>query len=214
MARKAGYIVGFLPGLTATMAVAILVPLSFSLSAEQGLLILAAVFISAVQGGSISAILWNTPGTPASAALCFDGYPMAKEGMAGRAIGMAQISAFVGLMVSWLFLITLSPIIAKFALKFGAPEYFAISVFGISVVAVLCSDSLMKGVISAILGILVATIGMDPNDGVSRFTGDTLTLMTGISYVPALIGLFAISEIFRNVEALIKDPFSFEQKGR
>ncbi|WP_455595265.1 tripartite tricarboxylate transporter permease [Cloacibacillus porcorum] len=207
-----GYIVGFLPGLTATMAVAILVPLSFSLSAEQGLLILAAVFISAVQGGSVSAILWNTPGTPASAALCFDGYSLTKKGMAGRAIGMAQISAFCGLMVSWLFLVTLSPIIAKFALKFSAPEYFAISVFGLSVVAVLCSDSLLKGVISALLGVLTATIGMDPINGISRYTGDTLILMTGISYVPALIGLFAISEVFRNAGAIIENPAALTHK--
>lgn len=200
-----GYIVGFLPGLSATMAVAILVPLSFSLSAEQGLLILAAVFISAVQGGSVSAILWNTPGTPASAALCFDGYPMAKKGMAGKAIGLSQISSFIGLMISWLFLITLSPVIAKIALKFGAPEYFAIAIFGISVVAILCSDSMMKGCLSAILGILAATIGLDPIDGVPRFTMDTVMLSGGISYVPALIGLFAMSEIFRNVAALSQE---------
>ena len=153
-----GYIVGFLPGLTATMAVAILVPLSFSLPAEQGLLILAAVFISAVQGGSVSAILWNTPGTPASAALCFDGYPMTKQGKAGKAIGLAQISSFMGLMVGWLFLVTLSPAIAKVALQFGAPEYFSIAVFGISIVAVLCSDSPMKGWISAFLGILIRCV--------------------------------------------------------
>lgn len=200
-----GYIVGFLPGLSATMAVAILVPLSFSLSAEQGLLILATVFISAVQGGSVSAILWNTPGTPASAALCFDGYPMSKQGNAGKAIGLSQLSSFVGLVVSWVFLVTLSPVLAKLALKFGAPEYFAVSFFGISVVAILCSDSMMKGCISAILGILVATIGIDPIDGVPRFTMDTVTLMGGISYVPALIGLFAMSEIFRNVVSITND---------
>lgn len=201
-----GYIVGFLPGLTATMAVAILVPLSFSLPAEQGLLILAAVFISAVQGGSVSAILWNTPGTPASAALCFDGYPMTKQGKSGKAIGLAQISSFAGLMTGWLFLVTLSPAIAKIALKFGAPEYFAIAVFGISVVAILCSNSLLKGCISAIMGILVATIGIDPIDGVPRFTMDTVMLSGGISYVPALIGLFAVAEIFRNVESMLMDP--------
>ena len=197
-----GYIIGFLPGLTATMAVAILVPLSFSLSAEQGLLILTAVFISAVQGGSVSAILWNTPGTPASAALCFDGYPLTKMGQAGKAIGLSQISSFIGLMVSWLFLITLSPAIAKVSLKFGAPEYFSIAVFGISIVAILCTDSLIKGCLSAILGILVATIGLDPIDGIPRFTMDTVVLMGGISYVPALIGLFAMSEIFRMVVSM------------
>lgn len=200
-----GYIIGFLPGLSATMAVAILVPLSFSLSAEQGLLILTSVFISAVQGGSVSAILWNTPGTPASAALCFDGYPMTKMGQAGKAIGLSQISSFIGLMVSWLFLITLSPAIAKVALKFGAPEYFSIAVFGISIVAVLCSDSILKGSLSAILGILATTIGLDPIDGIPRFTMDTVVLMGGISYVPALIGLFAMSEIFRNVASMTEE---------
>ena len=208
-----GYIVGFLPGLTATMAVAKLVPLSFSLPAEQGLLILAAVFISAVQGGSVSAILWNTPGTPASAALCFDGYPMTKQGKAGKAIGLAQISSFMGLMVGWLFLVTLSPAIAKVALQFGAPEYFSIAVFGISIVAVLCSDSPMKGWISAFLGILITTVGIDPIDGVPRFTFDTVLLSGGISYVPVLIGLFAVSEVFRNVKAMISDPdFDKRQK--
>ena len=115
-------------------------------------------------------------------------------------------------MVSWLFLVTLSPIIAKFALKFSAPEYFAISVFGLSVVAVLCSDSLLKGVISALLGVLTATIGMDPINGISRYTGDTLILMTGISYVPALIGLFAISEVFRNAGAIIENPAALAHK--
>ena len=113
----AGLIIGAMPGLSATMGVAILIPLTFGMEAEQGLFILVAIFISAVQGGSLPAVLINTPGTPAAAATTFDGYALAKNGQAGRAIGIAQVSSFIGLIISWAVLISISPLIAKIALK-------------------------------------------------------------------------------------------------
>lgn len=204
LAVVGGLVIGALPGLTATMGVAILVPLTFGMTPEKGLFILTAIFISAVQGGSISAILLNTPGTPASAVTTFDGYKLACRGEAGRALGMAQISAFIGLVISWLFLITCAPAIARVALKFAAPEYFAIALFGLTMVVSMCSHSLLKGFISCAFGLLLAMIGMDPMEGLARMTYGSDYLLGGIAYVPALIGLFAVAEVLCGVEDLSK----------
>lgn len=204
LAVVGGLVIGALPGLTATMGVAILVPLTFGMTPEKGLFILTAIFISAVQGGSISAILLNTPGTPASAVTTFDGYKLACRGEAGRALGMAQISAFIGLVISWLFLITCAPAIARVALKFAAPEYFAIALFGLTMVVSMCSHSLLKGFISCAFGLLLAMIGMDPMEGLARMTYGSDYLLGGIAYVPALIGLFAVAEVLCGVEDLAK----------
>jgi putative tricarboxylic transport membrane protein len=195
-----GLLIGALPGLTATMGVAILIPLTFDLPPDQGLVILVAIFISAVQGGSISAVLINTPGTPAATATTFDGYAMAKKGLAGKAIGMAQIASFAGLIISWIFLVTIAPLIAEVALTFSTPEYFAVAVFGLSIISALSADSPLKGIIAGLLGLLVSSIGLDPIDGIPRFTFGRDEFLSGISYVPALIGLFAVAEIFVSVE--------------
>jgi putative tricarboxylic transport membrane protein len=200
LAVLGGFFIGALPGLTATMGVAILVPLTFNLPPQEGLLILMAIFISAVQGGSVSAILINTPGTPAAAATGFDGYPMAQKGLAGQAIGTAQISSFCGCLIGWVFLITASPLIVKIALKFSAPEYFALAVFGLTMVVSLATESLLKGVLAALFGLLLASIGIDPVHGTTRFTFGLDHLLGGISYIPALIGLFAISEALLGME--------------
>lgn len=198
----AGLIIGAMPGLSATMGVAILIPLTFGMDAEQGLFILIAIFISAVQGGSLPAVLINTPGTPAAAATTFDGYTLAKKGQAGRAIGIAQISSFIGLVISWIILISISPLIAKVALKFGAPEYFAVGLFGLTIVASLSTESLLKGVLAGLFGLTVSCIGLDPIMGMPRLTFGIDYLLGGVSYVPALIGLFAISEILVGVEEI------------
>lgn len=200
LAILGGLMIGAIPGLSATMGVAILVPLTFKLPAEQGLFILVAIFISAVQGGSVPAVLINTPGTPASAVTTLDGHPLAKQGKAGRAIGIAQVSSFFGLLISWVLLVTMAPLIAKIALKFGPAEYTAIAFFGLSMVVSLSSESVVKGIISAIVGLIVASIGMDPIEGIPRLTFGSSYLLGGVSYVPALIGLFAISEVLTDVE--------------
>lgn len=202
LAVLGGLVVGALPGLTATMAVAVLLPLTFDLPPREGLIILVAIFISAVQGGSIPAILINTPGTPAATATTFDGYPMSKKGLAGKAIGIAMVSSFIGLMISWVLLISVAPMIARIALTFSTAEYFAIAVFGLTIISTLSTDSPLKGLIAGLFGFLVATIGLDPIDGIPRFTYGVDVLLGGISYVPALIGLFAVSEIFLSVEEL------------
>lgn len=201
----AGLIIGAMPGLSATMGVAILIPLTFGMEAEQGLFILVAIFISAVQGGSLPAVLINTPGTPAAAATTFDGYALAKNGQAGRAIGIAQVSSFIGLIISWAVLISISPLIAKIALKFGAPEYFAVGLFGLTIVASLSTESLLKGVLAGLVGLTVSCIGLDPIMGMPRLTFGVDYLLGGVSYVPALIGLFAISEILTGVEEIHSD---------
>lgn len=202
LAVAGGLIIGAMPGLSATMGVAILVPLTFKMDAEQGLFILIAIFISAVQGGSIPAVLINTPGTPAAACTTFDGYTLAKKGQAGRAIGIAQISSFIGLIISWIVLCTISPVIAKVALKFGPAEYFAVALFGLTIVASLTSESLMKGVMAGLFGLVIAAIGLDPIGGVPRMSFGSNYLLGGVSYVPALIGLFAISEVLVGVEEI------------
>ena len=197
-----GLVIGALPGLTATMAVAVLLPLTFDLPPREGLIILIAIFISAVQGGSIPAVLINTPGTPAATATTFDGYPLAKKGLAGKAIGIAMIASFIGLMISWSLLVTVAPLIARIALTFSTPEYFAIALFGLTIISTLSTDSPLKGIIAGLIGLLIATIGLDPIDGIPRFTYGVDVLLGGISYVPALIGLFALTEIFWSVEEL------------
>ena len=200
LAVLGGFAIGALPGLTATMGVAVLAPLTFKLPPEEGFIILIAIFVSAVQGGSISAILINTPGTPAAAATIFDGYPLAQKGQAGKAIGIAQIASFGGLLISSFFLITCSPLIAHFALKFSTPEYFAVAVFGLTIIGSLSTRSPLKGFLAGLFGLLIATIGLDPLDGIPRFTFGSDYFLGGISYVPALIGLFGIAEVLVNVE--------------
>lgn len=219
LAVMGGYLIGALPGLTATMGVAILVPLTFNFPPQEGLIVLIAVFISAIQGGSVPAVLINTPGTPAATATALDGYPLATKGFAGKAIGMAQIASFSGLMISWLMLVTIAPMLAQIALTFSTPEYFAIAVFGLTIIASLSADSPGKGIIAGLLGLFLATIGLDPMDGIPRFTFGSEWLMGGISYVPALIGLFALSEVFfageesdlaspavQNIRKVLPDP--------
>lgn len=182
------------------MGVAVLAPLTFRLPPEDGFIILISIFISAVQGGSISAILINTPGTPAAAATVFDGYPLARKGLAGKAIGISQVASFGGLTISWFFLIICSPVIARFALKFSTPEYFAIAVFGLTIIGSPSARSPLKGFLAGPFGLIIGTVGLDPLDGILRFTFGNDYFLGGFSYVPALIGLFGVAKVFANVE--------------
>lgn len=191
---SAGLLVGALPGLTATMAVAILVPLTFGLDAIPALALLLSIYLGAVSGGFVSAILINTPGTPASIATTFDGYPMARQGRAGAAIGYAFIASVIGSVIGIVALILLAPTISRVALGFSAPEYFAITFFGLSMIISISGRDLTKGILSAVIGLLIGTIGIDPITGVSRFTLGSMNLLGGFSFVPVLIGLFAVSE--------------------
>ena len=200
----AGMIFGALPGLSATMGVALLIPFTFDLSVMPALALLIGVYCAAVYGGSIPAILFRTPGTPASAATIFDGAVLAARGEAGRALGVAALSALVGGVIGTLLLIALTPQISRFALRFGPPEYFALAIFGLSMIVAVSQSSLRKGLIVAVFGLLLSTVGMDPLTGYPRFIFGQVSLMEGMPFIPALIGLFAIAEVFSMIG--IKNP--------
>ncbi|MGG1662007.1 tripartite tricarboxylate transporter permease [Brevibacillus sp. NRS-1366] len=195
-----GIIVGALPGLTATMGVALLLPVTFGMDPVSGLLLLSGVYFGGVYGGSITAILLRTPGTPAAAATAIDGYALTQKGMAGQALGAATLSSTIGGILSVLVLMFLSPVLANLALEFSAPETFALAVFGLSIIASISGESLLKGLIAGTAGLLVATIGLDPIVGLPRYTGGIEELMNGIPYIPVMIGLFAAAEAFKTLE--------------
>jgi putative tricarboxylic transport membrane protein len=199
-----GMCIGCLPGLTATMGVALVLPLTFGMESTRGILLLIGVYFGAIYGGSISAILLNTPGTPASAATALDGYKMAQRGEAGRALGISTTSSFIGGIVSCVFLLLISPILARFALKFSSPEFFMLATFGLCIIASISGTSLAKGIICGSVGILLATIGIDSITGTIRFTFNNMNLLSGINYIPVMIGLFAMSQAFQSVEEMNK----------
>jgi putative tricarboxylic transport membrane protein len=196
----AGIVIGALPGLTATMGVALLVPLTFGRPALESISMLIGIYCGAMYGGSISAILIRTPGTPAGAATVLDGYPMAKRGEAGRAMSMALFASFFGGVVGALIMTFASPYISSIALEFGPVEYFGLAIFGLSVIVSISGRSLIKGAMSAFLGLLIASIGFDPISGFPRFTMGMMEMMEGPPFIPTLIGLFAVSEVFNEVQ--------------
>lgn len=201
-----GIIIGAIPGLTATMGIALLVPFTFGMTPITGIVMLLGIYTGAIYGGGIASILIKTPGTPAAMATVFDGYPMAQKGLAGKAIGIATISSGVGGTFTAICLAFFAPILANFALRFSAPEYFALAVFGLAVTITLSGRSPVKGFISGTLGLLVAMVGLDPMGGFQRFTFGFPEMTGGISFVPMLIGLFALSEGFRQVEVILTAP--------
>ena len=207
-----GIVVGALPGLSATMGVALLVPLSFGMPTVSALVLLMAVYCGAVYGGSISAILIRTPGTPAACATVFDGHPMAARGEAGKALGWAVVASFVGGLVSAVVLTAAAPQIAGVALRFSAPEYFALAVFGLTIIVSISGKDLVKGFISACLGLLVATVGTDPMQGYPRFAFGQMNLYSGVSVISVLIGLFAMPEVFNNAETILMSKGAARQK--
>lgn len=190
-----GTVVGVLPGLTATMAVSLLVGLTFNLSTEVALMVLVAVYVSAIYGGSQSGVLLNIPGTPSAAATAIDGHQMARQGLAGLAIGTATVSSFIGTVFGALLLLSVTPLLARIALHFGAPEFFLLAVFGIIVSGNLSAKMPIKGWIVGFLGLLVSMIGLEEIHGYPRFTYGHTDLMGGISLIPAMVGLFGVAEV-------------------
>lgn len=190
----AGIIIGALPGLTVNMGIALLLPLTYSFQGMTGILLLLGVYCGAVYGGSITAILISTPGTPASAATVLDGYPMAKKGEAGRALGLSTMGSMFGGLFSTVALVLIAPMLAQVATGFSAAEYFALAIFGISIITSVSSQSIIKGLIGGGLGLAIATVGLDPMTSGMRFTFDSVYLMGGISFIPVLVGLFAFSQ--------------------
>jgi putative tricarboxylic transport membrane protein len=189
-----GIIFGALPGLSATTAIALLVPLTFGMPADASLIMLTAIYGGSMFGNAIPAILLHTPGTPASAATLLDGYPMTLKGEGGRALGITAVASTVGGMFSALALLIIAAPLASFALRFGPVEFFWVAIFGLTVVASLSAGNLLKGIIAAACGLLIGTIGMDPFTGTLRFTYGYSGLFEGLGIVPTMIGLFSMSQ--------------------
>lgn len=190
-----GVIGGAIPGLSATMAVALTLPFTFSMTPINGILLLLGVYKGGIFGGSIPAILIKTPGTPASSATILDGFPMAERGEAGRALGMALYASCTADAVSNLALILFAGWLASFALNFGPPEFFALILFSLTIIAGVSGESLLRGALSALAGLLLATVGLDLVYGTNRFTFGDPSMMGGLNFIAVLIGLFAIPEI-------------------
>ncbi len=190
----AGTVVGALPGLTSTLGVALLIPFTFGMPPAAAFGLLGGMYVSSIYGGSITAILINTPGTPAAAATTLDGYPMTQKGEAGKALGTAIISSFFGGVFGTVALLLIAPILAVLALKVGPPETFLISLFGLTVIISVSSKSIIKGLMSGAFGLLLGTVGMDSFMGYPRFTFEQIGLYEGVPLVAALVGFFSIPE--------------------
>ncbi|MCQ2437567.1 MAG: tripartite tricarboxylate transporter permease [Clostridia bacterium] len=190
-----GIVVGAIPGLTSDLGIILCIPLTYGMDPTMAILMLLAIYCGGTYGGSITAILINTPGTSANAATLFDGYPMTQNGKAFKALQMALFASTIGGLISAFALMFLAPLIAKVTLLFGPAEYFALAVFGLSVIAGVSNNSIFKGLIGACIGLFMATVGIDSISGTTRFIFGQKKLMAGIDLIIALIGLFAISEI-------------------
>ena len=192
-----GTIVGMLPGLGPATGVAVLLPITFTMSPTAALITMAGVYYGAMFGGSRSSILINTPGDGAALAATFDGYPMSMNGKAESALAISAIASFIGGLISVVFLILLATPVAKFALKFGPAEYFLLMVTALSMTASMSKGNMVKGFISTIFGLMIATVGIDAQSGISRFTFGVLELQTGIDFLVVIIGLYALGEVFK-----------------
>lgn len=193
---SAGLFVGAMPGLTATMALAVLLPFTFTMPPLYGLVALGAVYMGAIYGGSFAAILVNTPGTPSSIATAFEGYPLSKQGRALEAISVATISSAIGGVAGVLFLLFLSPPLARLSLRFGPPEYFWVAMLGLTLIASLSEGSLLKGLLGGAIGMMLGTVGVAPIGGETRFTFGMPVMQGGVEMIVALIGLFVLPELY------------------
>lgn len=195
----AGIYVGAIPGLSVTMATAILISFTFSWNLLDALAMMVGVYCGGVYGGSRTAILLNIPGAPAAIATAFDGYPLALKGKAGIAIGLTTTQSFIGGLIGVIILAVAAPMVSNFALKFAPRDYLLLAILGLMMVGSLCGESVAKGIFAAALGVLLGMVGMDPFTGQGRFTFGNIGLMVGINYVAAMIGLFGISEAFAQI---------------
>ncbi|SBW04463.1 conserved membrane hypothetical protein [uncultured Alphaproteobacteria bacterium] len=194
----AGVMVGGMPGLTATMAVALLIPVTYALEPLTGLVLMGGVYCGAMYGGSIPAILLHTPGTPAAVATAIEGYPLTQQGHGGLALKVSVISSFAGGVFSTLVLLLTAPLLAIFALQFGPPEYFLLAILGlVGIISLADEGKLIKALISGVLGLAIAVIGTDPISGSLRYTLGIRELFDGVSFMPALIGMFSITEMLK-----------------
>ena len=194
-----GIVFGSMPGLTATMGLALLVPFTFGMEPAAGLIMLAGIYVGAMYADAIPAILINTPGTPAAIATTFDGFPLAQKGMAQQALVTAAFASFVGSIIANIVLATLAEPLAELSLKFGPPEYFWLGIFGLTIISVLSSGSLLKGYLTGFIGLILSAVGMASLSGDARLTFGFPELQSGISLAGALIGFFCLPEILSTI---------------
>ena len=190
-----GLLLGVLPGLGPTTGGALILPFTIVMDPLSAIILLTSIYCAGTYGGAITAILINTPGTPAAAATCLDGYPLAQKGEAGRALGIATIASAFGGIFSVVILVFFAPLLAEVAYQFGQPEYFALAIFGLTMLSSIGEGTPIKNLIAAAFGILISTVGKDFMTSVDRFTFGVNILTEGIGFIPVVVGLFAISEM-------------------
>lgn len=199
-----GMLIGVLPGLGPTAGTALLLPLTFALEPVSAIIMLSGIYYGSMYGGTITSVLINTPGEAASLITCLDGHPLAKQGRAGVALGSAGIGSFIGGIVSIIGLVLIGPLVAKQALKFGPPEFFALVSLGLALLLGLMGKSLLKGILGALFGLSLAFVGQDPSSGIIRFAFGEIHLMNGFDFISIAMGLFGLSELFLNAEASMR----------
>lgn len=199
-----GIVFGSIPGLSAAMAVALFLPVTFAMPSHEAFILLISLYIGGISGGLISAILINIPGTPSSIATCFDGSPMAKNGQAAKALGIGVVFSFLGGLISFLILMFVAPSLAKVTLKFSAIEYFGVCLFALTMIAALAGNNMVKGLLAGCLGLIISFVGMAPIDGTKRFTFGIRELNSGFDILPTLIGIFAVAEVLSVAEQVTK----------
>ena len=209
-----GICIGALPGLSATMGIALLTPITFWLPKAQGFAMMMGLWNAAIFAGGITAILINTPGTPASITQAFDGYELYKQGKGGLALGVNTIYSFVGGIISILMLILFAQPIAEFTIKFGSAEYFMIALFGLSMMVAVSGGDILKGLILGMVGIALSTVGIDPINGTMRLTFGSVNLGAGINFIPVMIGLFGTAEVLHQIYTHNKEQEAADHEQR
>jgi putative tricarboxylic transport membrane protein len=209
----AGLIAGAIPGFTIAMAIVLTLPFTFGMPPAQGLATMMGVFVGGLSGGLMSGILTGIPGTPSSVATTFDGFPMARRGRPGLALGLGVWSSFFGGIISAVLLVTLAPQLARIGLEFQPVDYFSLVLFALTIAASLAGENLVKGLIAGAFGLLVATIGEDPASGIARFNFGSEALRQGFDFLPVLIGLFAFSQLLSDVQDPVRARKALSESG-
>lgn len=195
-----GIVCGSLPGLSTSLAIILCLPFTYTMEPGSAVVLLIAVYVGGACGGSISAILIKTPGTPEAVATTFDGYPLAQQGEAGKALGLAVTASSFGTIFSAAVMLVAAPLLAKVALSFQSAEYFALGLLGLSCITSIAAKDQLKAMLSVILGLMLSTIGIDSINGVERFSFGQPFLLNGVNYIAVMIGAFAVAEVFKNIE--------------
>ena len=208
-----GTLVGVLPGVGSAAGMAILIPVTFNLPAEGAIIMLSALFYGSYYGGTITTVLLGIPGESASAVTLLDGYQMAKQGRGGAALSVAAIGSFIGGTFAACGLVVAAPVMVQYALKFGPTEFFSLMIVATALLMTFAGTSMLKSLIMGMFGFSLATVGMDPAIGIPRFTFGRVELMDGISFVPVVMGLFGLSEIFENLENPARKVFQTSMRS-